>query len=121
MIGPLGRLWAAATLGQHCPQMTQRRCMESDFDPQNCNLMNLMIKLPLQQGTNTDLSTRLVSYLGRLRCSSLCGGDLQLLPRPLEPRQPRGLDEEPLLVHHDLHRQEQPRHGRSLDGLKLGL
>ena len=26
MIGPLGRLGAAATLGQHCPQMTQRRC-----------------------------------------------------------------------------------------------
>ena len=25
MIGPLGRLGAAATLGQHCPQMTQRR------------------------------------------------------------------------------------------------
>ena len=24
MIGPLGRLGAAATLGQHCPQMTQR-------------------------------------------------------------------------------------------------
>ena len=27
MIGPLGRLGAAATLGQHCPQMTQRRCI----------------------------------------------------------------------------------------------
>ena len=27
MIGPLGRLGAAATLGQHCPQMTQRGCM----------------------------------------------------------------------------------------------
>ena len=27
MIGPLGRLGAVATLGQHCPQMTQRRCM----------------------------------------------------------------------------------------------
>ena len=26
MIGPLGRLGAAVTLGQHCPQMTQRRC-----------------------------------------------------------------------------------------------
>ena len=26
MIGSLGRLEAAATLGQHCPQMTQRRC-----------------------------------------------------------------------------------------------
>ena len=26
MIGPLGRLRAAATLGQHCPQITQRRC-----------------------------------------------------------------------------------------------
>ena len=26
MIGPLGRLGAAATLRQHCPQMTQRRC-----------------------------------------------------------------------------------------------
>ena len=26
MIGPLGSLGAAATLGQHCPQMTQRRC-----------------------------------------------------------------------------------------------
>ena len=26
MIGPLGRLGAAATLWQHCPQMTQRRC-----------------------------------------------------------------------------------------------
>ena len=26
MIGPLGRLGAAATLGQHCPQMTRRRC-----------------------------------------------------------------------------------------------
>ena len=26
MIGPLGRLGADATLGQHCPQMTQRRC-----------------------------------------------------------------------------------------------
>ena len=24
---PLGRLEAAATSGQHCPQMTQRRCM----------------------------------------------------------------------------------------------
>ena len=24
MIGPLGRLGAAATLGQHCPQLTQR-------------------------------------------------------------------------------------------------
>ena len=24
MIGPLGRLVAAASLGQHCPQMTQR-------------------------------------------------------------------------------------------------
>ena len=24
MIGPLGRLGAAAALGQHCPQMTQR-------------------------------------------------------------------------------------------------
>ena len=24
MIGPLGRLGAAATLGQHCPQMTRR-------------------------------------------------------------------------------------------------
>ena len=28
MIGPLGRLGAAATLGQHCPQMTQRRCTQ---------------------------------------------------------------------------------------------
>ena len=27
MIGPLGRLGAAATLEQHCPQMTQRRCI----------------------------------------------------------------------------------------------
>ena len=27
MIGPLGRLRAAAALRQHCPQMTQRRCM----------------------------------------------------------------------------------------------
>ena len=26
VIGPLGRLGAATTLGQHCPQMTQRRC-----------------------------------------------------------------------------------------------
>ena len=26
MIGLLGRLGAAATLGQHCPQMTLRRC-----------------------------------------------------------------------------------------------
>ena len=26
MIGPLGKLGAAATLGQHCPQMAQRRC-----------------------------------------------------------------------------------------------
>ena len=26
MIGPLGRLGAAATLGQHHPQMTQKRC-----------------------------------------------------------------------------------------------
>ena len=26
MIGPLGRLGAAASLGQHCPQMTQSRC-----------------------------------------------------------------------------------------------
>ena len=26
MIGPLGRLGAAATLWQYCPQMTQRRC-----------------------------------------------------------------------------------------------
>ena len=26
VIGPLGRLGAAATLGQHCPQMTLRRC-----------------------------------------------------------------------------------------------
>ena len=31
MIGPLGRLGAAATLGQHCPQMTQRRCTERLF------------------------------------------------------------------------------------------
>ena len=29
MIGPLGRLGAAATLRQHCPQMTQRRCKSS--------------------------------------------------------------------------------------------
>ena len=29
MIGPLGRLGAAATLGQHCPQMTQRRCRKN--------------------------------------------------------------------------------------------
>ena len=28
MIGPLGGLGAAATLGQHCPQMTQIRCIE---------------------------------------------------------------------------------------------
>ena len=28
MIGPLGRLGAAATLGQHCSQMTQIRCIE---------------------------------------------------------------------------------------------
>ena len=27
MIRPLGRLGAAATLGQQCPQMTQRRCI----------------------------------------------------------------------------------------------
>ena len=26
MIGPLGKQGLAATLGQHCPQMTQRRC-----------------------------------------------------------------------------------------------
>ena len=26
MIGPLGRQGPAATLRQHCPQMTQRRC-----------------------------------------------------------------------------------------------
>ena len=26
MIGPFGRQGPAATLGQHCPQMTQRRC-----------------------------------------------------------------------------------------------
>ena len=26
MIGPLGMLGAAATLGQHCPQMAQRHC-----------------------------------------------------------------------------------------------
>ena len=26
MIGPLGRLRAAAAFRQHCPQMTQRRC-----------------------------------------------------------------------------------------------
>ena len=31
MIGPLGRLGAAATLGQHCPQMTQRRCNKMKF------------------------------------------------------------------------------------------
>ena len=30
MIGLLGRLEAAATLGQHCPQMTQRRCMPEE-------------------------------------------------------------------------------------------
>ena len=29
MIGPLGRLGTAATLGQHCPEMTQRRCIDS--------------------------------------------------------------------------------------------
>ena len=26
MIGPFGRQWPVATLRQHCPQMTQRRC-----------------------------------------------------------------------------------------------
>ena len=31
MIWPLGRLGAAATLGQHCPQMTQRRCTTNQF------------------------------------------------------------------------------------------
>ena len=31
---PLGRLGAAATLGQHCPQMTQRRCtIELNINP----------------------------------------------------------------------------------------
>ena len=30
MSGPLGRLGAAATLGQHCPQMTQRPGMTKD-------------------------------------------------------------------------------------------
>ena len=32
MIGPLGRLGAAATLGQHCPRMTQRRCRQGLFE-----------------------------------------------------------------------------------------
>ena len=31
MFGPLGRLGAAATNGQHCPQMTQRRCICSPY------------------------------------------------------------------------------------------
>ena len=31
MIGPLGRMGAAATLGQHCPQMTQRRGFSSEI------------------------------------------------------------------------------------------
>ena len=31
MIGPLGRLEAADTLRQHCPQMTQRRCKATLF------------------------------------------------------------------------------------------
>ena len=31
MIGLLGRLGAAATLGQHCPQMTQRRCTYGNY------------------------------------------------------------------------------------------
>ena len=31
MSGPLGRLGAAATLGQHCPQMTQRPGIPAHF------------------------------------------------------------------------------------------
>ena len=30
MIGPFGRPGPAATLRQHCPQMTQRRCTEEE-------------------------------------------------------------------------------------------
>ena len=37
MIGPLERLGAAATLGQHCPQMTQRRCKDA-FYSDNINV-----------------------------------------------------------------------------------
>ena len=33
MIGPLGRQGLAATLRQHCPQMTQRRCSWSPMLP----------------------------------------------------------------------------------------
>ena len=58
------------------------------------------------------MRSQVSSYL-TLRCSR---GDLHLLPRPLEPRKPRGLDEEPLLVEHDLHGSKQPRHGSSGDG-----
>ena len=50
MIGPLGRLGAAATLGQHCPQMTQRRCTIFQKQSPFLDDMNNLIHLAQQMG-----------------------------------------------------------------------
>ena len=42
MIGPLGRLGTAATLGQHCPQMTQRRCISPDDEVEVAPLVDVV-------------------------------------------------------------------------------
>ena len=47
MIGPLGRLGAAATLGQYCPQMTQR--------PGNSKRKNLIVNLKTELLNNFNM------------------------------------------------------------------
>ena len=54
MIGPLGRLGAAATVGQHCSQMTQRRCTVH-----KCKLITDLISFNDSTGFSSQIGTKL--------------------------------------------------------------
>ena len=60
MIGPFGRQGPAATLRQHCPQMTQRRCRKSS-DFQGCKVC-------------TPTFSRLIAPHPQSLCGSFSGG-----------------------------------------------
>ena len=76
VIGPLGRLGAAATLGQHCPQMTKRCCsVQGHYLDVNCYLyLHLMFWQSLQgRAKNLLLSsvTHVLSGLMAWPCISM--------------------------------------------------
>ena len=68
MIGPLGRLGAAATLGQHCPQMTQRRCTKVNKENEvlNDSLGQVeVIKWSECSSERSEICTSCLSRVGR--------------------------------------------------------